>query len=92
MPLVTDAIRRGCDGACCGDGSLRFFRLDVNEPDGDNEPATAEGVDGSGTVEKCVKLIVPRSENERNKNLFAKDPGADIPWLTGTTNLNPLVP
>ena len=46
-------------------------------------------VDGSGAVEKLVKLIVPRSDNERGKNLFAIDSGAEIPWLTGTKTLNP---
>ena len=88
FPLLADGFVPGTEA-----GEPKYA-IDENAPGGvwKGKKAVVIRVDASGTVEKLVKLIVPRSDNERTKNLFAKDPGADIPWLTGTTTLNPLVP
>ncbi len=89
FPLLADGFVPGTEA-----GEPKYTK-DENAPGGvwKAKKAVVIRVDASGNVEKCTaQLIVPRSENEAKKNLFAKDPSAEIPWLTGTTNLNPLVP
>ena len=88
FPLLADGFVPGTEA-----GEPKYA-IDENAPGGvwKGKKAVVIRVDCSGAVEKLVTLIVPRSENERKKNLFAKDPSADIPWLTGTTIVNPLVP
>jgi len=59
-------------------------------------------VDASGTVETCyrsgtgqnAKYTVKKSDDEPTKNAFAKDPGAEPPWLNGNDIevLNPIAP
>ena len=88
FPLLADGFVPGTEA-----GEPKYA-IDENAPGGvwKGKKAVVIRVDCSGAVVKLVTLIVPRSENERKKNLFAKDPTADIPWLTGTTIVNPLVP
>ena len=79
------------DGFASGTESSPKYSIDENALGGvwKGKKAVVVRVDGSGAVEKLVKLIVPRSDNERTQNLFAEDAKADIPWLTGAKILNP---
>ncbi len=88
FPLLADGFVPGTES-----GNATYTE-DENAPGGvwKAKKAVVIRVDCSGAVEKLVKKIVPRNDNERTKNLFQADPSATPPWLTGAKVLNPTLP
>ena len=80
------------DGFATGSSGDPKYTAEESKPGGvwKGKKAVVIRVDSSGAVETCVKLKVPKSDNERNKNLFTEEANATPPWLSGTKVLNPV--
>ena len=96
------------DGFAPGSTQSPYYVSDDTQPGGvwKGKKAVVIRVDVSGEVEACykqgggsgggagTKYTVKKSADEPRKNAFAKDPGANPPWLSGADVqvLNPLAP